>query len=98
VADVGCRGGRRQRIQSQIPHDSTCRVIEVGRSCKLYDLHRREYLDMAAGIVVTSLEHGDPDVTATIGQQSATLIHTSNVYYPRCFSPHPSPPPPPARV
>ncbi|CAN6331291.1 unnamed protein product [Urochloa humidicola] len=58
-------------------------VIEAGRGCKLYDLDGREYLDMTAGIAVTSLGHGDPDLTATISQQSGTLIHASNVQYTR---------------
>ncbi|RCV15342.1 hypothetical protein SEVIR_3G050200v4 [Setaria viridis] len=58
-------------------------VLEAGRGCKVYDLDGREYLDMAAGIAVTSLGHGEPEVTATIGQQSGTLIHVSNVYYTR---------------
>ena len=58
-------------------------VIDGGRGCKLYDLDGREYLDMASGIAVTALGHADPDVTATLARQSATLIHASNVQYTR---------------
>ncbi|OEL19868.1 Acetylornithine aminotransferase, mitochondrial [Dichanthelium oligosanthes] len=58
-------------------------VLDAGRGCKLYDVDGREYLDMAAGIAVTGIGHGDPDLTATISQQSGTLIHASNVQYTR---------------
>ncbi|CAL4903066.1 unnamed protein product [Urochloa decumbens] len=56
-------------------------VIDGGRGCKLYDLDGHEYLDMASGIAVTALGHGDPDFHATICQQSGTLVHASNVQY-----------------
>ncbi|CAN6338868.1 unnamed protein product [Urochloa humidicola] len=34
---------------------------------------------MAAGIVVTALGHGDPELTATVSQENSTLIDDSNV-------------------
>lgn len=56
-------------------------VIERGNGCKLYDVEGREYLDMAAGIAVNSLGHGDPDWLKAIEEQAKTLAHVSNVYY-----------------
>jgi len=56
-------------------------VFEYGRGCKLYDVDGREYLDMSAGIAVTALGHADPDVCATIAEQSGKIVHVSNVFY-----------------
>ncbi|KAL6594631.1 hypothetical protein ACP70R_048369 [Stipagrostis hirtigluma subsp. patula] len=56
-------------------------VLVSGRGCKLYDADGREYLDMAAGIAVSALGHGDPDFVAAVAQQAATLVHASNVPY-----------------
>jgi predicted acetylornithine/succinylornithine family transaminase len=52
-----------------------------GQGCLLYDDANREYLDMVAGIAVNLLGHSHPDVVATVAQQAARLIHTSNLYY-----------------
>ena len=52
-----------------------------GRGCLLYDESGREYLDLVAGIAVNLLGHAHPDVVATLGKQSAQLIHTSNLYF-----------------
>jgi len=73
-------------------------VFEYGRGCKLYDLDGREYLDMSAGIAVTSLGHADPDVCATIAEQSGKIVHVSNVFYttPQVGAPQSSPFPLPA--
>jgi acetylornithine aminotransferase/acetylornithine/N-succinyldiaminopimelate aminotransferase len=41
----------------------------------------REYLDMVAGIAVNLLGHAHPAVAQAVADQSARLIHTSNLYY-----------------
>ena len=47
----------------------------------LYDDAGTRYLDLVAGIAVTSLGHKDPGVTRAIEESLATgLIHTSNLY------------------
>ncbi|XP_010905304.1 acetylornithine aminotransferase, mitochondrial isoform X2 [Elaeis guineensis] len=56
-------------------------VLKSGRGCKLYDVDGREYLDMAAGIAVNSLGHGDPDWVKAVVEQANTLTHVSNVFY-----------------
>ncbi|KAK3140829.1 hypothetical protein QOZ80_5AG0406380 [Eleusine coracana subsp. coracana] len=56
-------------------------VIVSGRGCKLYDIDGREYLDLAAGIAVNALGHGDPDLVAASANQAATLVHISNTVY-----------------
>ena len=39
-----------------------------------------EYLDAIAGVAVTSLGHGHPEIAAAIAEQAALLMHTSNVF------------------
>ena len=39
------------------------------------------YLDLAAGIAVNSLGHGDPDVLKAIADQAAKVVHVSNLYH-----------------
>lgn len=56
-------------------------VLSSGKGCKLYDLEGREYLDMAAGIAVNSLGHGDPDWLRAVIEQANTVSHVSNIFY-----------------
>ena len=56
-------------------------VIERGEGCYLFDTDGRRYLDCVAGIAVNALGYGDPQITQTIAEQAAKLIHTSNLYY-----------------
>ncbi len=52
-----------------------------GQGMWLYDQNNRPYLDSFAGIAVTGLGHAHPDITQTIQQQAAKLIHTSNAFH-----------------
>jgi predicted acetylornithine/succinylornithine family transaminase len=52
-----------------------------GRGCLVYDEGGKEYLDLVAGIAVNLLGHAHPAVAAALAEQSARLIHTSNLYY-----------------
>lgn len=56
-------------------------VLSSGKGCKLYDLEGREYLDMAAGIAVNSLGHGDPDWLQAVTEQANTVSHVSNLFH-----------------
>jgi len=55
--------------------------IVRGRGSKVYDLEGREYLDFVAGIAVSVLGHGHPDLIAAIQKQAQHLLHASNLYY-----------------
>jgi acetylornithine aminotransferase len=55
--------------------------IVRGRGSRVYDLEGREYLDFVAGIAVTALGHGHPDLIAAIQKQSQQLLHASNLYH-----------------
>ncbi|HEY2772505.1 MAG TPA: acetylornithine transaminase [Candidatus Binatia bacterium] len=52
-----------------------------GNGCRLYDENGREYLDLFAGLAVSSLGHAHPALVAAIREQAGKLIHTSNLYY-----------------
>jgi acetylornithine/N-succinyldiaminopimelate aminotransferase len=56
-------------------------VIERGQGSRVWDVEGREYLDMVAGIAVVSLGHSSPVVQRALAEQSAKLIHISNLYY-----------------
>ncbi len=56
-------------------------VIERGQGSRVWDVEGREYLDMIAGIAVLSLGHSSPVVQRALAEQSARLIHISNLYY-----------------
>lgn len=52
-----------------------------GKGAWLYDEQGKAYLDGLSGIAVCGLGHAHPDVTKTIQQQAAKLLHTSNTYH-----------------
>lgn len=49
-----------------------------GEGVWLFDEQGKAYLDGLSGIAVCGLGHAHPDVTKTIQQQAAKLLHTSN--------------------
>lgn len=51
-----------------------------GAGVWLYDEQGHAYLDTFSGIAVCGLGHAHPDVTKTIQQQAAQVIHTSNAF------------------
>jgi acetylornithine/N-succinyldiaminopimelate aminotransferase len=55
-------------------------VLERGQGCRIYDSEGKAYLDFVSGIAVNALGYGDPDVLRAIAEQSARLIHVSNLY------------------
>lgn len=56
-------------------------VFVAGDGLRLTDIDGRSYLDFISGIGVSVLGHGHPALSAAIGEQAATLLHTSNLYY-----------------
>jgi acetylornithine/N-succinyldiaminopimelate aminotransferase len=56
-------------------------VLQSGKGCEVFDTEGRRYLDLCAGVAVSSLGHAHPRLTATIAAQAATLMHTSNYFY-----------------
>src|ERR1700733_1639223 len=56
-------------------------VIERGKGVFLYDLDGKKYLDFVAGLGVNALGHAHPRILKVIREQSAKVIHLSNLYY-----------------
>ncbi|HEY2404978.1 MAG TPA: aspartate aminotransferase family protein [Polyangiaceae bacterium] len=56
-------------------------VFTHGQGCQLWDDSGKRYLDMFAGIAVSTLGHGHPKLVAAIAEQARKLIHVSNYYY-----------------
>ena len=51
-----------------------------GEGVYLWDTDGRRYLDFGAGIAVAGLGHCHPHLVKALGDQAATLWHTSNLY------------------
>ncbi|MGH3222718.1 MAG: aminotransferase class III-fold pyridoxal phosphate-dependent enzyme, partial [Streptosporangiaceae bacterium] len=55
-------------------------AISRGQGCLVWDADGREYLDLIAGIAVSSLGHAHPAIVEAVTRQVATLAHTSNLF------------------
>ncbi len=55
-------------------------VLAGGHGAWLEDADGNSYLDLAAGIAVNALGHGDPDVVAALRDAAASPLHYSNLY------------------
>jgi acetylornithine aminotransferase len=51
-----------------------------GEGCTVWDRDGREYLDLIAGIAVSSLGHAHPALVAAVSAQVKQIAHTSNLF------------------
>jgi predicted acetylornithine/succinylornithine family transaminase len=51
-----------------------------GEGCRLTNTDGAQFLDLGAGVAVSSLGHNHSDLVAAIAQQASAVIHTSNLY------------------
>ena len=58
-------------------------LFERGEGVYLYDAEGKRYLDFLSGIGVNALGYSHPAIVKTIVEQSAKLIHISNLFYHR---------------
>ena len=56
-------------------------VLERGDGPYMWDVNGKRYLDFIAGIGVNALGQNHPRIVRVIREQSARLIHTSNLFY-----------------
>lgn len=56
-------------------------LFERGEGVYLYDSNGKRYLDFLSGIGVNALGHAHPAIVTTIAEQSARLVHISNLFY-----------------
>src|SRR6476661_2505361 len=55
-------------------------AISRGQGCRVQDVDGREYLDLIAGIAVSSLGHAHPAIVEAVSRQVAQVAHTSNLF------------------
>ncbi len=55
-------------------------AIRRGQGCRVWDADGREYLDLIAGIAVSSLGHAHPAIVEAVSRQVAEVAHTSNLF------------------
>jgi len=56
-------------------------VFVRGQGSVLWDASGKRYLDLYAGIAVSTLGHGHPKLSAAIAEQASKLLHVSNYFY-----------------
>src|SRR6516225_11333900 len=55
-------------------------AISRGQGCRVQDADGLEYLDLIAGIAVSSLGHAHPAIVEAVSRQVAQVAHTSNLF------------------
>jgi acetylornithine/N-succinyldiaminopimelate aminotransferase len=55
-------------------------ALAGGKGCLVWDTDGNEYLDLIAGIAVSSLGHAHPAIVAAVTAQAGRLAHTSNLF------------------
>ena len=56
-------------------------VFDSGKGCALFTRDGERYLDLISGVGVAALGHAHPALARAIGEQAATLLHTSNLFH-----------------
>ena len=56
-------------------------ILDHGKGCWLWDDKGNRYLDFVSGLGVNVLGHAHPRILKAIREQSARMIHISNLYY-----------------
>ncbi len=56
-------------------------VLERGEGAVVHDREGRRYLDMVAGVAVSSLGHNHPRLREALQERIGKVLHTSNLYY-----------------
>lgn len=56
-------------------------ILDHGKGSRVWDLDGNDYIDLGAGIAVSSLGHQDPDLLKALDEQSRKIWHTSNIFF-----------------
>ncbi len=70
--------GQRRYVPNYAPKEM---ILDRGEGARMWDLDGNEYVDLGAGISVTSLGHGDPELARAVSEQAGRLWHVSNLYF-----------------
>lgn len=73
----------RDRADAALMHTYARQPLGIvsGHGVWVRDTDGRELIDLVGGLGVNVLGHAHPAVTRALAEQSATLVHTSNLYY-----------------
>ena len=55
-------------------------ALTRGQGCRVWDDEGRDYLDLIAGIAVSSLGHAHPAIVEAVTRQVGAIAHTSNLF------------------
>jgi acetylornithine/N-succinyldiaminopimelate aminotransferase len=55
-------------------------ALSHGQGCRVWDADGNRYLDLIAGIAVSSLGHAHPAIVEAVSRQAAAVAHTSNLF------------------
>ncbi len=55
--------------------------VQRALGSRIWDFDGKEYIDLLAGIAVTSVGHCNPEVADAVCKQAAKLVHVSNLFY-----------------
>ena len=70
--------GQRRYVPNYAPKEM---ILDRGAGARMWDIDGNEYVDFGAGISVTSLGHGDPELAEALAAQAGRLWHVSNLYF-----------------
>jgi acetylornithine/N-succinyldiaminopimelate aminotransferase len=56
-------------------------VLARGQGSSLYDVNGKRYLDLFAGIAVSTLGHAHPRLVRAISEQAERVLHVSNYFF-----------------
>ena len=56
-------------------------VLARGKGCELFDVDGKRWLDLSAGVAVSSVGHAHPRLVKALSEQVARVMHVSNYYY-----------------
>ncbi len=56
-------------------------AVKNGQGTKIWDCDGKEYIDLLAGIAVTTLGHSNEELAQVMEKQARKLIHVSNLFY-----------------
>ena len=70
--------GQRRYVPNYAPKEM---ILDRGEGARFWDLDGNGYVDLGAGISVTSLGHGDPELAEALVAQAGRLWHVSNLYF-----------------
>jgi acetylornithine/N-succinyldiaminopimelate aminotransferase len=81
MSDHSATAGLAERWDAaMMPNYGTPAVaLARGEGCRVWDVDGREYLDLIAGIAVSSLGHAHPALVRAVTEQVGTLAHSSNL-------------------